>query len=175
MYMKIKYKAARNIDYYYIILPHTRLLWMHFKFQLGLPKIVHIMCTKWYIAVYILQHIVYNYCAIQQIFRGKDANLLFHQLSLFFTSVTCAKPRSSRNSSIEAFVVCQCYTPPPHYIPVMSNPLLGRAMDDTSSQGGIVPFVVCGDLSQYDSDMTYPVKVNLYVLYVYVPISPGGV
>lgn len=98
------------------------------------------------------------------IFRGKDANLLFHQLSLFFTSVTCAKPRSSRNSSIEAFVVCQCYRPPPHYVPTMSSPLLGSC-----SQGVVVPFVACGDLSQYDSDMTYPVKV--WALHVHVCID----
>lgn len=35
-----------------------------------------------------------------QIFRGKDSPLLYSQLRLFFTDVTCAKPRSSRNSSI---------------------------------------------------------------------------
>ena len=60
---------------------------------------------------------------------------------MFFPEVTCAKPRSSRNSSIgelwlpcfmitsscassEAFVVCQHYTPPKGYKPTMSNPLL---------------------------------------------------
>ena len=42
-----------------------------------------------------------------QIFRGKDVALLFSQLRIFFTDVKCCKPRSSRNSSIEAFVVCR--------------------------------------------------------------------
>lgn len=51
-------------------------------------------------------------------------NLLFHQLSLFFSSVYCAKPRSSRNSSIESFVVCVGYSPPTGYIPTMINPIL---------------------------------------------------
>jgi len=44
---------------------------------------------------------------VAKIFRGKDVSLLYSQLRLFFPSVTVAKPRSSRNSSIEAFVVCQ--------------------------------------------------------------------
>lgn len=35
-----------------------------------------------------------------QIFRGKEVTLLYAQLRLFFPDVTCAKPRSSRNSSI---------------------------------------------------------------------------
>ena len=49
---------------------------------------------------------------VAKIFRGKDVTLLYSQLRVFFPRVTCAKPRSSRNSSIEAFVVCQGYTPP---------------------------------------------------------------
>lgn len=37
---------------------------------------------------------------IAKIFRGKDTSLLYCQLKLFFTEVTFAKPKSSRNSSI---------------------------------------------------------------------------
>ena len=48
---------------------------------------------------------------VAKIFRGKDVTLLFAQLRLFFENVTVAKPKSSRNSSIEAFVVCQNYQP----------------------------------------------------------------
>ena len=61
---------------------------------------------------------------VAKIFRGKDVTLLFAQLRLFFENVTVAKPRSSRNSSIEAFVVCQNYQPPEGYEPTMINPLL---------------------------------------------------
>lgn len=42
-----------------------------------------------------------------KIFRGRDVGLLYEQLRLFFADVTIAKPKSSRNSSIEAFVVCR--------------------------------------------------------------------
>ncbi|KAJ8471520.1 hypothetical protein OPV22_025863 [Ensete ventricosum] len=49
---------------------------------------------------------------IAKIFRGKDTSLLYCQLKLFFSHVTFAKPKSSRNSSIEAFAVCENYSPP---------------------------------------------------------------
>lgn len=38
---------------------------------------------------------------VAKIFRGKDIGLLYSQLKIFFTEVYCAKPKSSRNSSIE--------------------------------------------------------------------------
>ncbi|XP_037789894.1 putative tRNA (cytidine(32)/guanosine(34)-2'-O)-methyltransferase [Penaeus monodon] len=102
---------------------------------------------------------------VAKIFRGKDVTLLYAQLKIFFRKVTVAKPRSSRNSSIESFVVCQDYSPPDGYTPTMVNPLL-----DLSYQGSwqdlkginrvIVPFLACGDLSAYDSDMTYPLQID---------------
>lgn len=44
---------------------------------------------------------------VAKIFRGKDIDLLFYQLKLVFERVRVAKPRSSRASSIEAFVVAE--------------------------------------------------------------------
>ena len=41
-----------------------------------------------------------TFCA--KIFRGKDTTILYEQLKAFFTNVTVAKPKSSRNSSIGA-------------------------------------------------------------------------
>ena len=67
---------------------------------------------------------------VAKIFRGKDVTLLYSQLRLFFENVTVAKPRSSRNSSIEAFVVCQNYKPPEGYEPTMINPLLDHKYTD---------------------------------------------
>ncbi|GBC00526.1 hypothetical protein RclHR1_03890011 [Rhizophagus clarus] len=99
---------------------------------------------------------------IAKIFRGKDITLLYSQLKIFFPIVTCSKPRSSRNSSIEAFVVCQNYTPPKDYIPTMINPLLDLPYGEQNELLGpnrvIVPFIACGDLSGFDSDMTYPLE-----------------
>ncbi|XP_039625565.1 putative tRNA (cytidine(32)/guanosine(34)-2'-O)-methyltransferase [Polypterus senegalus] len=111
---------------------------------------------------------------VAKIFRGKDITLLYSQLKIFFPSVTCAKPRSSRNSSIEAFVVCQGYSPPEGYVPNMSNPLLDHSYDvDFNQLEGpnrvIVPFLACGDLSAYDSDMTYPLQLDPNKEYRYLP------
>ena len=41
-----------------------------------------------------------SFCAMFQIFRGKDVSLLYSQLKIFFPTVSVFKPRSSRNSSI---------------------------------------------------------------------------
>ncbi|XP_043936243.1 putative tRNA (cytidine(32)/guanosine(34)-2'-O)-methyltransferase isoform X2 [Protopterus annectens] len=111
---------------------------------------------------------------VAKIFRGKDVTLLYSQLKIFFSEVTCAKPRSSRNSSIEAFVVCRGYSPPEGYVPNMSNPLLDHCYDiDFNQLEGpnrvIVPFLACGDLSAYDSDRTYPLQLEPGKQYTYVP------
>mgnify|MGYP003387410385 CR=1 FL=1 len=43
---------------------------------------------------------------VAKIFRGRDVSLLYSQLRCFFRDVTVAKPKSSRNSSIESFGEC---------------------------------------------------------------------
>ncbi|XP_052027306.1 putative tRNA (cytidine(32)/guanosine(34)-2'-O)-methyltransferase isoform X3 [Apodemus sylvaticus] len=108
------------------------------------------------------------------IFRGRDVTLLYSQLRIFFSSVLCAKPKSSRNSSIEAFAVCQGYDPPEGFIPDLTRPLLNHSYDtDFNQLDGptrvIVPFVTCGDLSAYDSDRTYSLDLDDGSEYKYTP------
>lgn len=102
---------------------------------------------------------------VAKIFRGKDVTLLYSKMKIFFQTVSIAKPRSSRNSSIEAFIVCQNYSPPSGYVPNMTNPLLDQKYDlDVNSLEGsnrvIVPFLACGDLCAYDSDKSYPLELS---------------
>ncbi|XP_012507846.1 PREDICTED: putative tRNA (cytidine(32)/guanosine(34)-2'-O)-methyltransferase isoform X5 [Propithecus coquereli] len=121
-------------------------------------------------------------CFVAKIFRGRDVTLLYSQLRVFFPSVLCAKPRSSRNSSIEAFAVCRGYDPPEGFTADLTKPLLGHSYDsDVNQLDGptriIVPFVTCGDLSSYDSDRSYPVDLEdgseyKYTLPTQLPISP---
>jgi len=110
---------------------------------------------------------------VAKIFRGKDVSLLYSQLRIFFPEVTLSKPRSSRNSSIEAFVVCQNYSPPAGYVPTMVNPLLDHSYTDFNQLEGInrviVPFLACGDLSAYDSDRTYGLDIREGEEYAYLP------
>jgi tRNA (cytidine32/guanosine34-2'-O)-methyltransferase len=86
------------------------------------------------------------------------------------------KPWSSRNSSIEAFVVCRDFKPPADFeaaAPVLLRMLsfnptasaahnaedcsLGNGADTTKLCGGVLPFLACGSL-QWDSDMTYDLE-----------------
>lgn len=101
---------------------------------------------------------------VAKIFRAKEGSLLYSQLKIFFKNVSCAKPSSSRNSSIEAFVVCKNYSPPDGYIPHMFNPLLTHEPVNfnelTDINRYVVPFVVCGDLTQPDSDACYPLDID---------------
>ncbi|KAF3095853.1 hypothetical protein TWF102_006850 [Orbilia oligospora] len=106
---------------------------------------------------------------VAKIFRGRDVAELYCKLKIFFERVTVAKPRSSRGSSIEAFVVCENYTPPEGFQPSLGNPIwtgptrqediAGQiaevSLDDAPSGRWIAPFVACGDLSEWDSDATY--------------------
>lgn len=101
-----------------------------------------------------------NGAFVAKIFRGRDADLLFAQLRTLFRRVTCAKPRASRASSIEAFVVCQDYCPPPGFKPSLERPLSLDSRSWGSSwgeEGGgdLVSFVACGDLSALDADATF--------------------
>lgn len=65
---------------------------------------------------------------------GSDIDQLYSQLRVFFPQVFCAKPRSSRNSSIEAFVVCKGYTPPPGFRPESLRALLAGAAEQHQQQ-----------------------------------------
>lgn len=102
---------------------------------------------------------------VAKIFRGRDTDLLYSQLRIFFEKVSIAKPASSRVSSIEAFVVCQNYRCPEGYIPQMINPMLEDVQVIAEATGSevnrqILPFVVCGDLRGFDSDMSYDLDVS---------------
>lgn len=113
-------------------------------------------------------------CFVAKIFRGRDVTLLYSQLRIFFSSVLCAKPKSSRNSSIEAFAVCQGYDPPEGFLPDLTRPLLDHAYNSDFNQLDgpsrvIVPFVTCGDLSAYDSDRSYPLDLEDGSEYKYTP------
>lgn len=84
---------------------------------------------------------------VAKVFRGRDTTMLYAQFRTYFRSVVVAKPRASRNSSFESFIVCRGFAPPDE--------------GDAPSAAGaglraVVPFVACGDLSGLDSDASYP-------------------
>lgn len=143
---------------------------------------------------------------VAKIFRGKDVSLLFAQLGVFFDKVYCAKPKSSRNSSLESFVVCLGMRIPEGYKPSMIKPLLDQRYDPQNYESKtlnisnennndsiiksenlnteiykkgvntvlppnryIIPFLSCGDLNAYDSDLNYALEAEKVSL---DPIAP---
>lgn len=115
---------------------------------------------------------------VAKIFRGKEVSLLFAQLRRFFARVTCAKPKASRNSSFESFVVCQGFHLPDGYEPSMERNLLDMLyLDDleqeeddedalsynsnVSADRGVcadVLFQGSGDVFGLDADQSYPLE-----------------
>ncbi|KAG9246639.1 uridine-2'-O--methyltransferase TRM7 [Calycina marina] len=60
---------------------------------------------------------------VAKIFRGRNVDLLFAQLKIFFERVVVAKPRSSRASSVEAFIVCLNFSPPAGFNASLEEPM----------------------------------------------------
>ncbi|KAH8903434.1 FtsJ-domain-containing protein [Coniochaeta sp. PMI_546] len=60
---------------------------------------------------------------VAKIFRGRNVDLLYAQLKVFFEHVHVAKPRSSRASSVEAFIVCLNFQPPEGFKASLEEPL----------------------------------------------------
>ncbi|RNF16619.1 ribosomal rRNA methyltransferase [Trypanosoma conorhini] len=136
---------------------------------------------------------------VTKMFRGPNTPFLVAKSEVFFRHVTIAKPKSSRNASMEAFMVCQDYQPPAAYRPSFDRPLTTttrcftpaappppalasqqsetqQAVDQTQAEyeafmveNVIVPFLACGDLSGYDADMCYDREADAPVL---PPVHP---
>lgn len=75
---------------------------------------------------------------VAKIFRGKDVDILYAQLKTVFENVTVAKPRSSRASSVEAFIVCTNFQPPPGFKASLDNPLGTIEKPKGTTETGII-------------------------------------
>ncbi|CAG9462471.1 unnamed protein product [Pedinophyceae sp. YPF-701] len=117
---------------------------------------------------------------VAKVFRGREAALLYAQLKVLFADVSIAKPRSSRNSSVEAFVVCRGYAPPRGATAADVRAALADAAAAQGAPGVAEPlrsmarFVACGDLSAYDADRSYDLDPGYERLApVQPPIAPA--
>lgn len=79
---------------------------------------------------------------VAKIFRGRDVDLLYAQLRTVFEKVSVAKPRSSRASSLEAFVVCEGFMPPEEFdsAHALQNPMFGGAATVKAAEDGTVGY-----------------------------------
>ncbi|KAK0742349.1 FtsJ-like methyltransferase-domain-containing protein [Apiosordaria backusii] len=72
---------------------------------------------------------------VAKIFRGRNVDLLYAQLKVFFEKVNVAKPRSSRASSVEAFIVCINFQPPEGFKASLEEPLgVGGRLSELQQQ-----------------------------------------
>lgn len=90
---------------------------------------------------------------VAKIFVGSAYALLESQLQVFFSSVKCIKPASSRERSAEHFIVGQGYRRPADYTPALFSAI--TSADPSVLSGGcnslVVPFLACGDLRGHDA------------------------
>jgi tRNA (cytidine32/guanosine34-2'-O)-methyltransferase len=103
---------------------------------------------------------------VAKIFRGRDVDLLYAQLRTVFEKVSVAKPRSSRASSLEAFVVCEGFMPPKDFdsAHALQNPMFGGAATSQPNADGTIG----SDIPEEDGDEgehkqitpTYPVSTD---------------
>lgn len=94
-------------------------------------------------------------CLVSKIYRSREARATFDKLGRHFGSVVCAKPRSSRTASIEAFAVAR------HFGSQRTDPELP------------IPFVSCGFGDDLDSDSSYPLDSDNVKEPVQMPINPA--
>lgn len=121
---------------------------------------------------------------VAKIFRGRHASQLYSQLRLLFDRVSIAKPTSSRNSSLESFVVCQQFnTSHSAHLRNLSlerDTILDVPDGSPSLPNCIPPFLACGDLSGWgeeagtimDADKSYPMEEKDYVAPIHPPLAP---
>ena len=109
---------------------------------------------------------------VSKIFRGPHTPFLCEKLEVFFRAVTVVKPKSSRNSSMECFVLCSGFRLPRGFTPSMIDPIRLRedqvnflpapdAAQDGAVQRRVVPFLACGSFAGYDADMSYPAAASV--------------
>ncbi|CAE8588877.1 unnamed protein product, partial [Polarella glacialis] len=110
---------------------------------------------------------------VAKIFRGEHSGEVYARLQRDFREVMCCKPRASRNSSQESFVVCRGFLGSqedgqsmPMYSPSLHEELadLGPGAPTLSAT-----FVACGGRDSLDADTNYPVDSTYQVL---GPVAP---
>lgn len=99
---------------------------------------------------------------VAKIFRARDVDILYAQLRTVFERVSVAKPRSSRASSLEAFIVCEGFIPPidddSKGMAALRNPMFGgAAIPKPVSEDGNIAQQVPED---EDEEKSHPVLVE---------------
>ena len=110
---------------------------------------------------------------VAKVFRGENIDLLIAKLRIFFADgVWVAKPKSSRNSSIECFIVGKGFCMPAGYVPELSPDFC--LIEHRDRQEGVVKFLSCGDMNSWDADRNYSLDPNsVYIPPIQPPTNPA--
>jgi tRNA (cytidine32/guanosine34-2'-O)-methyltransferase len=93
---------------------------------------------------------------VAKVFRGRDSDILLEQLRPLFEDVRYSKPASSRDSSLESFVIARGYQPPEGFEASVMTAYIEDGFKFNQPVSlmlqKMIPFTACGDLSGYDVD-----------------------
>lgn len=92
---------------------------------------------------------------VAKIFRGNDISLLYSALKTFFSQVVVSKPKSSRVSSTENFVICQDFNPPPGFTPSFNASVCPPMLGGLEDCGIPVDFVASGNYEGRDLNCAF--------------------
>ncbi len=108
---------------------------------------------------------------VAKVFRGENIGLLIGKLRIFFgDQVWVAKPKSSRNSSIECFIIGKNFQLPENYKPSLSADFC--LLEPGTEQ--IAKFLSCGDMTGWDADRNYVLAPDsVYIPPVQPPTNPA--
>lgn len=99
---------------------------------------------------------------VSKVFKGHDSTFLTSQFKAFFNQVDIVKPKSSRPSSVEHFIVCRFFNPPVGIGAGLKrlsafSPFDKDCLKETNSSPEeeicnkkVYEYVTCGDLSAFD-------------------------
>lgn len=98
---------------------------------------------------------------VAKVFRQRETDRLYGHLGSYFDEVMVAKPRCSRATSIEAFVVCRNFrpNPTPPIAPCATLNRDGRKL--VSVKRKVVQFVSAGDADALDSNKSYALDMHI--------------
>lgn len=100
---------------------------------------------------------------ISKVFKGHDTTFLFSQFKTLFKHVDLVKPKSSRISSAEHFIVCRFFDPPkgfkltklttfePYCQEKFNGEIEGEEEEEINEK--VFKYITCGDLSAFDEEV----------------------
>lgn len=90
----------------------------------------HLLLAALHITTFILRP---GGCFVTKMFRGPNTPFLVAKSEVFFAQVRVVKPKSSRNASMESFLLCQGFRLPPGYVPRFLDAAAAAATTTTAS------------------------------------------